>query len=107
MLATDYLWMSTCECNAVGGLVSTCVPTFRSHLEITYQYELFNTRMTLFMNESTNEFVYMSIPSLRFLLQGDHVFTLVVLPSAQSMFGLFPFIHVICIISSAHEITKT
>ena len=29
------IWMSTCECNPISGLVSTCVPTFRSHLEIT------------------------------------------------------------------------
>ena len=55
------------------------------------------------MNESTNKSVYVSILSLQFFLQDDHVFTLVVLPLAQSVFGLFPFIHVICIISSAHE----
>ena len=59
------------------------------------------------MNESTNESVYVSIPSLRFLLQDDHIFAMVVLPLVQSMFGLFYFIHVICIISSAHEIMKT
>ena len=36
-----------------------------------------------------------------------HVSTLVVLPLTQCMLGLFPFIHVIRIISSAHEIMKT
>ena len=35
MLATEYLWMSTCECITVGGPLSICVPSFRSHLEIT------------------------------------------------------------------------
>ena len=59
------------------------------------------------MNKSTNESVYVLIPSLWFLLQDDHVFTLVVLPLVQSMFGLFLFIHIICIISSANEIMKT
>ena len=56
---------------------------------------------------STNESVCVSTPSLRFLLQDDHVFVLVVPPLAQSMFGLFLFIHVIRIISSAHEIMNT
>ena len=31
MLATEYLWIV----HPVGGLLSTCMPTFRSHLEIT------------------------------------------------------------------------
>ena len=35
MLATEYLWMSTCECITVGGLLSTCMPMFHSDLEIT------------------------------------------------------------------------
>ena len=35
MLATEYLWMSTYECITIGGLLSTCMPTFHSHLEIT------------------------------------------------------------------------
>ena len=49
MLATEHLWMSTCECITVGSLSSTCVPTFRSDLEITAllqtntSYSLFNT----------------------------------------------------------------
>ena len=49
---------------------------------------------------------FMSILILRFLLQDDHIFALIILPLAQSMFGLFLFIHVICIILLAHEITK-
>ena len=56
---------------------------------------------------STNEFVCALAPNLWFLLQDDHVCAQVVPPLAQSMFGLFPFIHVICIISLAHEIMKT
>ena len=35
MFATEYLWTSTCEYITVGCLVSTWVPTFHSHLEIT------------------------------------------------------------------------
>ena len=38
---------------------------------------------------STNESICASTPSLRFLLQDDHVSALVVPPLAQSMFGLF------------------
>ena len=58
MLATEYLWMSTCECITVGGLLLTCVPTFRSDLEITAlphtdtNFSLFNTidsKATLFL----------------------------------------------------------
>ena len=33
MLATEYLWMSTCECITVGGLLSTRMPTFHSEYQ--------------------------------------------------------------------------
>ena len=56
---------------------------------------------------STSEFICTSTPSLRFLLQDDHMCTQVVLQLAQSMFGLFSFIYIIRIISSAYEIMKT
>ena len=56
MLATEYLWMSFCGCITIGGLLSTCMPMFHSHLEITALlhtdiiiYELFNTKMTWFL----------------------------------------------------------
>ena len=34
MLTTEYQWMSTCECITISGLLSTCVPKFRSDLEL-------------------------------------------------------------------------
>ena len=41
MLATKYLWMSTCECITNGGLLPTCVPKFHSgfytYCSIAYQ----------------------------------------------------------------------
>ena len=42
MLATEYLWMATCECITVGGLLSTHGQMFHSNLWIycspEYQY---------------------------------------------------------------------
>ena len=35
MLATEYLWMYTCECIIIGGILSICVLMFCSQLEIT------------------------------------------------------------------------
>ena len=103
--------MSTCECNTIGGLVSTRVPTFRSpapwnYCSTAYQYELFNTKTTLFMNESTNEFVYVSIPSLRSCYRTTTFSRWSFCHQRNQCLGYFRLFMLFAFLS-AHEITKT
>ena len=101
-----YLWVHHCWRPIINIRANVSLSPW-NYCSTAYQYEFFNSKMTLFVNESTNESVYVSIPSVRSLLQDNHIFALVVLPLAGSIFRLFPFIHIICIISSSHEMMKT
>ena len=66
MLATEYLWMPTCECITVGGLLSMCVPTFHSHLEIIALSHT-NKKTILFLSlTSHNSFIILIVYFVKF-----------------------------------------